>query len=170
MIDVFEYMRLQDDGCPNTPVHVPQRPDTFQPIISLEPYDDCLILNLPIHHEDFVLTMESIRFELCYVAELVRPSLFGRHSMLKPLTGSIIVSPDEPPKVSPGGVHYPETARKQSKGRRGQVVAVGPKAEDQVEVFNVGDRVVFSDYAGSEVEEGTETYLILTWDDVLARC
>ncbi|MCI2825794.1 co-chaperone GroES, partial [Staphylococcus lugdunensis] len=33
---------------------------------------------------------------------------------------------------------------------------------------NEGDRVVFQEYAGTEIKQGNDTYLILNADDILA--
>ena len=43
-------------------------------------------------------------------------------------------------------------------------MAVGKKIEE----ISVGDKVIFEKYAGTEVKDGEETYLILEKDNVLA--
>ncbi len=71
-----------------------------------------------------------------------------------------------------GGIFLPDTA--QEKPKEGEVVAVGPGVEDengniQSLSVRVGDRILFSTYAGTEVKGmGTEDdYLILSEDDIL---
>ncbi|MCP5492346.1 MAG: co-chaperone GroES [Chlamydiales bacterium] len=71
-----------------------------------------------------------------------------------------------------GGIILPDSA--QEKPKMGEVVAVGPGKADKdgkikaLEV-SVGDKVLFSSYAGTEVKgSGDEELLILQEDDLLA--
>lgn len=73
-----------------------------------------------------------------------------------------------------GGILLPESAKE--KPREGSVVAVGPgKRNDNgaIEALNVkiGDRVLFSSYAGTEVKDPStsddEEYLIMSEEDIL---
>ncbi len=90
---------------------------------------------------------------------------------IKPLGNRVLVKRAEA-KTSKGGIILPDTA--QEKPRQGQVVAVGPgKMEEDGDVtpmnVRVGDSVLFTAYAGTEVkteEQGTE-YLIMSEDDIL---
>lgn len=59
------------------------------------------------------------------------------------------------------------------KSNEGIVVAVGTgrvldNGEKVAPEVKEGDRVVFQEYAGSEVKRGDETYLILNVEDLLA--
>lgn len=88
---------------------------------------------------------------------------------LKPLGNRVVVKRVKAP-TSKGGILLPETAKE--KPREGEVLAVGPgKLNDngQREPLNVqvGDRVYFSNYAGTEVVTDEEEYLILPEDDIL---
>lgn len=74
--------------------------------------------------------------------------------------------------ASKGGILLPDAA--QEKPKQGQVVATGPGAEDENGVLQpltvkVGDKVLFSSYAGTEVkdESGEEEYLVMSEDDIL---
>ncbi|MDP1836379.1 MAG: co-chaperone GroES [Chlamydiales bacterium] len=73
-----------------------------------------------------------------------------------------------------GGIYLPDTA--QEKPREGEVISVGPgKVDDQGRhdpvTLQVGDRILFSTYAGTEVkhpgQEDNAEYLIIAEDDVL---
>lgn len=71
-----------------------------------------------------------------------------------------------------GGIYLPESA--QEKPRQGEVIAVGPGKYDEKGTIKplhiqVGDQVLFSSYAGSEVkmDDTQEEYLILSEDDIL---
>lgn len=90
---------------------------------------------------------------------------------IKPLSNRLLVKRSKMEK-SKGGILLPETA--QEKPKIGEVVAVGPGKRDEEGNLiplgiNVGDRVLFGPYAGTEVKNtsGDEEYLIMSEDDVL---
>jgi chaperonin GroES len=90
--------------------------------------------------------------------------------MLKPLADRVVVRPLEREEKTASGILLPDTAKE--KPQEGEVVAVGPgRVEDgkriEMEV-KVGDRVVFSKYAGTEVKVDNEELLILRESDILA--
>ncbi|MEX0990827.1 MAG: co-chaperone GroES [Actinomycetota bacterium] len=89
---------------------------------------------------------------------------------LKPLEDRIVVKPGEEEETTVSGIVIPDTAKE--KPQEGDVVAVGPgRFEDGKRVpldVNVGDRVIYSKYGGTEVKFGGEDYLILSARDVLA--
>lgn len=90
---------------------------------------------------------------------------------IKPLGNRVLVKRSEA-KVTKGGIILPDTA--QEKPRQGEVIAVGPgkvDEEGQKVPMNVkvGDLVLFSSYAGTEVKSNDqqEEYLIMSEDDIL---
>lgn len=92
---------------------------------------------------------------------------------IKPLGNRILVQRAKA-ATTKGGILLPDSA--QEKPKEGTVIAVGPgKTNDQEthEPMNVkvGDRVLFSSYAGTEVKgiegKSDEELLILSEDDVL---
>lgn len=92
---------------------------------------------------------------------------------IKPLGNRVLIQRSKA-QASKGGILLPDSA--QEKPKEGVVVAVGPgKCDDQgkCELMNVkvGDRILFSSYAGTEVknlENSTaEELLILSEDDIL---
>ncbi len=90
---------------------------------------------------------------------------------LRPLQDRILVKRvDEESKTS-GGIIIPDSAKE--KPQEGKVVAVGPGKtleSGKISEPNVkkGDRVLFSKYAGNEINvEGVE-HIIIREDDVLA--
>ena len=90
---------------------------------------------------------------------------------IKPLGDRVLVKRSEV-KMSKGGILLPETA--QEKPRQGEVVAVGPgkfdeKGELKTMNVKVGDTVLFSSYAGTEVktEHGEAEFLIMSEEDIL---
>ena len=90
---------------------------------------------------------------------------------IKPLNDKVVLKRLEAEAVTKGGIVLPDTAKE--KPREGEVLALGDgkllddgsRSPFQVEV---GDRVLFSSYAGTEVKIGGEEYLILGEDDILA--
>ncbi len=89
---------------------------------------------------------------------------------IRPLQDRILVKRVDEEEKTSGGIIIPDTAKE--KPQEGKVIAVGAGkiAEDgkliPLEVKK-GDRVLFSKYAGTEVNvEGTE-HLIVREDDVL---
>ena len=87
---------------------------------------------------------------------------------IKPLGNRILVRRSKA-EASKGGILLPDSA--QEKPKEGEVLAVGPgKTNDKGELepllIKVGDRVLFGNYAGTEVEHQDEKYLILSEDDV----
>jgi len=91
---------------------------------------------------------------------------------LAPLGDRIVVKAIEREEVTSSGLVLPDTAKE--KPQEGEVVAVGPgRMTDEGKrlplEFVVGDRVIYSKYAGPDVKiDGTE-YLILREPDVLAK-
>jgi len=89
---------------------------------------------------------------------------------LKPLEDRIVVKPGEGEEMTSSGIVIPDTAKE--KPQEGEVIAVGPgRFEDGARVpldVNVGDKVIYSKYGGTEVKVAGEDYLVLSARDVLA--
>ncbi|WP_050613794.1 co-chaperone GroES [Bacillus testis] len=91
--------------------------------------------------------------------------------MLKPLGDRVIIELVQSEEKTASGIVLPDTAKE--KPQEGKVVAVGAgnvqdNGERVAPEVAVGDRIIFSKYAGTEVKyEGTE-YLILRESDILA--
>lgn len=89
---------------------------------------------------------------------------------LEPLQDRVIVSRAEAESKTPGGIVLPESSKE--KPARGEVVAVGPgrRTEDGelIEVgVKVGESVLFSQYAGHDVELDGAELTILKEDEIL---
>lgn len=89
----------------------------------------------------------------------------------RPLHDRVVVRRLEGEEKTKGGIIIPDTAKE--KPQEGEVLAVGPGRIDDkgnrvpVDV-QVGDRVIYSKYGGTEIKHGGEEYLILSARDVLA--
>ena len=90
---------------------------------------------------------------------------------LKPLGGRVIVEPIEQEEKTAGGIILPETAKE--KPQEGKILAAGPGERDEngariaMEV-NVGDKVLYAKYSGTEVKMDGKKLLILRESDILA--
>lgn len=85
--------------------------------------------------------------------------------------GNRVVVEREEASATKGGILLPESAQK--KPKEGKVVAVGPGKMDEKGKLHpmdvkVGDRVLFSNYGGTEYKMDDKEYLVLSEDDVLA--
>ena len=91
--------------------------------------------------------------------------------MLKPLGDRVVIRVLGQEEKTASGIFLPDTAKE--KPSQGEVVAVGPgKLQDDGKRValdvKVGDKIIFSKYAGTEVKfEGTK-YLIVSERDILA--
>lgn len=92
-------------------------------------------------------------------------------STVKPLGDRLFVKVAQAEEKTAGGILLPDTAKE--KPQVGEVVQVGPGKWDEsgnripMEV-SVGDRVLYSKYAGTDVKLGGEDYVLLSEKDVLA--
>ncbi|BEP12426.1 co-chaperone GroES [Acidothermaceae bacterium B102] len=89
---------------------------------------------------------------------------------IKPLEDRIVIQVLEAEQTTASGIVIPDTAKE--KPQEGRVLAVGPgRFEDGVRVpldVQVGDKVIFSKYGGTEVKFSGVEYLVLSARDVLA--
>ena len=92
-------------------------------------------------------------------------------STVTPLGDRVFVKVSPSEEKTAGGIYLPDNA--QEKPQIGEVVAVGPgKRNDDgnrspLEV-GVGDKVLYSKYAGTDIKLGGDDYVLLTEKDILA--
>ena len=91
--------------------------------------------------------------------------------MLKPLGDRVVIEVIETEEKTASGIVLPDTAKE--KPQEGKVVAVGKgrvldSGERVAPEVEVGDRIIFSKYAGTEVKYDGKEYLILRESDILA--
>ncbi|WP_308574787.1 co-chaperone GroES [uncultured Prevotella sp.] len=84
---------------------------------------------------------------------------------IKPLADRVLVLPAQA-EEKVGGIIIPDTAKE--KPQRGKVVAVGKGTKDEEMILKVGDEVLYGKYAGTELENEGEKYLMMRQSDVLA--
>ncbi|MCL0062866.1 co-chaperone GroES [Peptococcaceae bacterium] len=90
---------------------------------------------------------------------------------MKPLGDRLVVKQLPSEEVTKSGIVLPDTAKE--KPQQAEVIAVGPgrvldNGQRQPMEVKVGDKVLYSKYAGNEVKIDGEEYLILREIDVLA--
>lgn len=90
--------------------------------------------------------------------------------IIKPLGVRIVVTMEESEETTKSGIVLPGTAKE--KPQIAKVVAVGPgtvvEGKEVKMELKVGDRVLISKYAGTEVKFEGKEFTILKQDDVLA--
>ena len=90
--------------------------------------------------------------------------------MIKPLADRVVLKIVEAEETTKSGIILAPTTKE--KPHIAKVVAVGPGGMvDGKEVkmqLSVGDRVIFSKYAGTEIKLDDEEFIIVRQDDVLA--
>ena len=84
---------------------------------------------------------------------------------IQPLADRVLILPIEA-EQKVGGIIIPDTAKE--KPQRGKVVAVGNGTKDEDMILKVGDEVFYGKYAGTEIENDSEKYLMMRQSDVLA--
>lgn len=90
---------------------------------------------------------------------------------VKPIGDKILVKRVEAMDVSKGGIVLPDSAKE--KPQEGKVIALGDgrvTEEGKNAPFTVkkGDRVIFTSYAGSEVKQLGDDYMIMSEEDIMA--
>ncbi|WP_242848751.1 co-chaperone GroES [Syntrophomonas palmitatica] len=90
---------------------------------------------------------------------------------IQPLADKLVVKVIEPAEEkTKSGLYVPDTAKE--KPQEGEVMAVGPgaindKGERLPMNVAVGDKIIFSKYAGTEIKLDGEDFLIMAERDVL---
>ncbi|HOA80941.1 MAG TPA: co-chaperone GroES [Defluviitaleaceae bacterium] len=89
---------------------------------------------------------------------------------LKPLGDRVVLKQLEAEEKTKSGIVLPNQAKERP--QEAEVVAVGPGGvvdgkEVKMEV-KVGDKVIYSKYAGTEVKIGDDEYIVIRQSDILA--
>ncbi|MFP4103319.1 co-chaperone GroES [Coleofasciculus sp.] len=92
-------------------------------------------------------------------------------STVKPLGDRVFLKVSAAEEKTAGGILLPDNAKE--KPQVGEIVATGPgKRNDdgsrsELEV-KIGDKVLYSKYAGTDIKLGNEEYVLLSEKDILA--
>ncbi|RVU55567.1 co-chaperone GroES [Anaerosphaera multitolerans] len=88
---------------------------------------------------------------------------------LKPLEDKLVIKKVEKEETTKSGIVLPSSAKEES--NIAEIIAIGKgilddeKRKDEVQV---GDKIVFSKYSGSELEIEDEKFTIIKYSDILA--
>lgn len=89
---------------------------------------------------------------------------------LKPLADRVVIKSIESEEVTKGGIVLPGSAKE--KPQMAEVIAVGPggvvEGKDITMYVKVGDKVIYSKYAGTEVKLEDVEYIVVRQNDILA--
>ena len=89
---------------------------------------------------------------------------------LKPLGDRVVLQHQKAEEKTKSGIILPDSAKEQP--QEAVVVAVGPGKEvdgKKIEMqVKEGDKVIYSEYAGTEVELDDKKYIIVGQDDIIA--
>ena len=89
---------------------------------------------------------------------------------ISPLQDRVVIRPLEETETMRGGLYIPDTARE--KPQAGEIIAVGPgrieKGERVPMDLKVGQKVIYSKYAGTEYRIEDEELVIMKESDVHA--
>ncbi len=86
---------------------------------------------------------------------------------IKPLGDRVVIKMVEAEETTKSGIIL--TAAAKEKPQVAEVVSVGPGTKDVVMELSVGDKVIFSKYAGTEIKLEGEEYIVLSQNDILAK-
>ena len=90
---------------------------------------------------------------------------------IKPLADRVVIKMLESEETTKSGIVLPGSAKE--KPQYAEVVAVGPggviDGKEIIMEVKIGDKVITSKYAGTEVKLDNEEYTILRQSDILAK-
>jgi chaperonin GroES len=90
--------------------------------------------------------------------------------MIRPLADRVVLKQLEAEEKTKGGIIL--TSQSKEKPQEAEVIAVGPGAVVDGKTVpmqvKIGDKVIYSKYAGSEVKVGGEEVIIIKENDILA--
>lgn len=86
---------------------------------------------------------------------------------LKPLGDRVVVKPLPKEETTKSGIILPETVNKESR-QEGEIFALGNGEKLKKLNLKVGQKVVFSEFGGSDIKIDNDDYKILNHDDLLA--
>lgn len=86
---------------------------------------------------------------------------------IRPLGDRIIVKPSKEEEITKSGIVLPDTIDKEKKAQ-GEIIAIGNGEKIQKLSLKIGDKVLYTTYAGSDIKVEDIEYKVLSHDEVLA--
>lgn len=81
---------------------------------------------------------------------------------IQPLADYVVATAEEAESKTASGLYLPDNAKE--KPKTAKVVAVGPDAKQ----VKVGDRIIYKSYSTTDVKVGSEEYMLVKEEDILA--
>lgn len=81
---------------------------------------------------------------------------------IQPLADYVVAQAEEAASKTASGLYLPESAKEKPKVSK--VIAVG----SAVKAVKVGDKIIYKTYSTTEVKVGTEDYILVKEEDILA--
>lgn len=85
---------------------------------------------------------------------------------IKPLGTRVLIEVMEAEMKTASGIIIPDSAKE--KPQKGTVVAVGAGSESEKMEVKPGDVVLYGKYAGTEINDGNNKFLIMNQSEILA--
>lgn len=85
---------------------------------------------------------------------------------LVPLGDRVVLKQLKAEETTKSGIVLPGQA--QEKPQQAEVVAVGPGTDDVKMEVKIGNKVIYSKYAGTEVKSDDDEFIIVKQEDILA--
>jgi chaperonin GroES len=82
----------------------------------------------------------------------------------KPLADRVIIESSPTEQKTASGIFIPDTAKE--KPLQGTIIAVGDGKKDEPLLLKKGDKVLYGQYAGTEIKIDGKNYLIMRESDV----
>lgn len=83
-------------------------------------------------------------------------------SPLQPLSDYVVAQAEQAESKTASGIYLPQNA--QEKPKTAKILAIGK----EVKQLKVGDRIVYKSFSPTEVKVGSEDYILVKEEDVLA--
>ena len=93
-------------------------------------------------------------------------------TQIHPMSDRVVIRPAQQEEMTKSGIFLPDTAKERP--QEGEVVAVGPgryldNGKRMEMEIKAGDKVIYSKYAGSEIQVEDEELLVIGNSDILAK-
>ena len=93
-------------------------------------------------------------------------------TQIHPMSDRVVIRPAQQEEMTKSGIFLPDTAKERP--QEGEVVAVGPgryldNGKRMEMEIKAGDKVIYSKYAGSEIQVEDEELLVIGTNDILAK-
>ncbi len=86
---------------------------------------------------------------------------------LKPLGDRVVIKAMPKEETTKSGIILPDTVNKESR-MEGEILAIGSGEKIEKLNLSIGQKVIYSEYGGSEIKIDDQEYKILNHDDLLA--